>query len=264
MGPPGATGWPAVERGEGSPVVFLHGYPLDHRMWRPQLEALSRNHRVVLLDLPGFGRAAESRVPDTLSGFSAEVARGVSAHVSGPAVVVGHSFGGYIALQLFRDHPELFAGLVLADTRSEPDTAEAREKRLATVRRSAETGEGVDVEATTRALLAPSTWKAGGPLVEGVRAIVRSARPPSIRGALTAIATRPDLTDTLSKVNVPSLVIWGEEDQLIPPSQTRALVTHLPRGSGVGIRGAGHLPSLEAPDPLIEALVDFLARLSRG
>lgn len=260
----GGSGWPAIERGQGRPIVLLPGYPLDHRIWQAQLGPLSEQHRIVLLDLPGFGRAESLPAPATLSEFSDHVARLLAEHIPGTAVVVGHSFGGYVALNLFREHPELFAGIVLTDTRSEPDTVEAREKRLATVRRSSETGEGVDVEATTKALLAPSTWKAGGSLVDDVRAIVRSARPESIRGALTAIANRPDHTDTLSRIRVPALVIWGDDDQLIPPAQSRAMVAHLSKGTGVGIPGAGHLPSLESPDRFNQVIARFLDQLPRN
>ena len=254
--------WPAIEEGEGRTVVFLHGYPLNHSMWLPQLDAVSEHHHVVLLDLPGFGLAEESPVPDSLVGFSEEVYLSVTSRFPRSVVVVGHSFGGYVALQLVHDHPEIISGLVLTNTRSDPDTAEAKEKRLETVRRLENPSQGLDVEATTRGLLAPARWSSGGPLTESVRSMVRSARAPAIRGALAAIANRPDLTPVLSTIQVPTLVVWGEEDQLIPPSQTQSMVTHLSRGVGAGIPGAGHLPSLEAPELFGRALAEFLSRIS--
>jgi 3-oxoadipate enol-lactonase len=252
--------WPAVERGGGPALVFLHGYPLNHSMWQSQLEALSTDHRVVLLDLPGFGLAAERSVPDTLEGFAERVQDLLAHHVPGRAVIVGHSFGGYVALQLFREHPERFAGLVLADTRSEADSVEAREKRLALVQRLEKPGETLDVEESTRGLLAPATWEAGGPLVDRVRAMVRDARSPALRGSLSAMAHRPDLTPVLASINVPTLVVWGEEDRLIPPSQSRSMVARIRGGEGVGIPGAGHLPAVEAPGPFESALRSWLSR----
>jgi 3-oxoadipate enol-lactonase len=253
--------WPALEKGEGRPVVFLHGYPLNHVMWRPQIEAVSEQNHVVLLDLPGFGLAETSPVPDSLAGFAEKVHRFVTSHLPGPVVVVAHSFGGYVALHLVRDHPEMFAGLVLTNTRSSADSAEAKEKRLATVRRLEDSPQGLDLEMTARSLLAPGAWDRGGPLIETVRSMVRSARSPALRGALSAMANRPDLTPVLSTIPVPTLVVWGEEDQLIPPSQSQSMLPHLSKGVGVGIPGAGHLPSLETPGLFGRALTEFLARV---
>jgi pimeloyl-ACP methyl ester carboxylesterase len=255
--------WPGIERGTGRSVVFLHGYPLNHAMWGPQLDAVSQDHRVILLDMPGYGLAAEEPVPNTLRDFSEKVFLTLEAKTLIDVVLVGHSFGGYVALQLCRDHPELLGGLVLTNTRSKPDTPEAREKRLATIHRLERAGETLDVEATARSLVAPETWNAGGPLVERVRSLVREAKPTAIRGALNAMATRPDLTPVLATIDVPTLVVWGEQDQLIPPAETQSLLGPLRRKVGVGIPGAGHLPSLETPDLFNRTIDDFLGRIPR-
>jgi 3-oxoadipate enol-lactonase len=257
-GPP--TLWPALERGEGEPVVFLHGYPLNHAMWQPQLEALSRGYQVVLLDLPGYGLAEEWPVPNTLADFSHKLHLILASRFPGPVTVVGHSFGGYVALQLYHDSPEQFAGLVLTNTRSEADTPEARNTRLATAKRLADPTQSLDVDGIARSLVAPTTWATQGPVAETARSMVRSARPSTAVATLQAIAGRPDLTPVLSTVRVPTLVVWGEEDQLIPPSQSQSMVARIPNGVGVGIPGAGHLPSLEAPEPFNRAMNELLAR----
>ena len=116
--------WPAIERGGGLPLVFLHGYPLNHTMWMPLLESLPDGTQAVLLDLPGYGLAEDWSVPDTLAGFSESVHRALAGRFRGPAVLVGHSFGGYLALQLYHDHPDQFRGLVLTNTRSGADSPE--------------------------------------------------------------------------------------------------------------------------------------------
>jgi 3-oxoadipate enol-lactonase len=247
-----------LEGGTGSPVVFLHGYPLTHEMWRPQLESLSLGHHVVLIDLPGYGYAQDEPVPETLAGFAGSVHATLAEHLARPATLVGHSFGGYVLLELYRTYPQDFEGLVLTNTRSEADTPEAREKRLGTVRRLEETSQGLDVDATARSLVAQATWEAGGPVVQTVRAMVRSAPTRTVVNSLRAIAGRPDLSPVLSTVRVPTLVLWGEQDQLIPPAQTQSMVARIPGSLGVGIPGAGHLPSLEAPNLFDQALGDFL------
>jgi 3-oxoadipate enol-lactonase len=254
----------AIERGRGMTVVFLHGYPLHHGMWDPQLERFAPGYRVVLLDLPGFGQARDQPVPDSVGGFAQQVHATVGAMSPAPVVVVAHSFGGYIALQWYRDHPEMFRALVLTNTRSTADPPEAREKRRATVRRLDDPTYSLDVEATTRGLLAPELGARGSPVVDRVRAMVRDAPRPALRGSLRAMADRPDLTDVLSTLTVPTLVVWGEEDQLIPPAQTEAMVGRVRSATGLGVPGAGHLPSLEAPAIFNSILGKFLDQVSSG
>jgi 3-oxoadipate enol-lactonase len=253
----------AVERGQGATIVFLHGYPLNHNMWEPQLVSFSQHHHVVLLDLPGFGLARrEEPVPETLQGFAESVRASISVFSTAPVIVVGHSFGGYVALQLYRQHPEIFRGLVLTNTRSAADSPEAKEKRLATIKRLEAPDQTLEVDEVARGLVAPGTWEAGGPVVTTVREMVRAAPTPTVRATLRAIAERPDLTSVLPDIRVPTLVIWGEEDRLIPPAQSQSMVPLIPAAAGVGIPAAGHLPSLESPSSFGLALENFLQKVS--
>jgi 3-oxoadipate enol-lactonase len=256
-----STVWPALDRGAGVPIVFLHGYPLHHAMWLPQLDDLSADYQVVLLDLPGYGLARDWPVPETLSGFAESVHRTLAQRFSTPVVVVGHSFGGYIAMQLYREHPEQFRALVLTNTRSEADSPEAKEKRLATAARLADPAQHLDVDEVARGLVAPVTWRLGGGIIESVRSMVREAPSATVRASLKAIANRPDSAAALSAIRVPTLVVWGEEDRLIPPQQTRLMVARIEGSSGAGITGAGHLPSLEKPQAFTRVLRDFLIRV---
>jgi pimeloyl-ACP methyl ester carboxylesterase len=254
---------PVLERGSGKAVVFLHGYPLHRAMWMPQLSGLSDRHRVALLDLPGYGTMAGAKVPDTLSGFSESVRSVIEGEFGGKATIVGHSFGGYVALQLYRDHPNLFERLVLVSTRSGADSPEAREKRMATAKRLSLPAEHLDVEETSKSLLAEGTWAGGGPVPEVVRAIVAAASNPTIVRTLTAIANRPDNTPVLATIRVPTLVMWGAGDRLIPPDQTKALVGAVPGGRGVEIPRSGHLSPLEAPAEFDAAVRSFLDESDR-
>ena len=253
--------WSALDRGVGRPVVFLHGYPLNHTMWGPQVDPLSDGHRVVLIDLPGFGFARDHRAPEQFWPYVEEIGWALEAHLTTPAVVVGHSFGGYLALGLYRTHPRLFAGLALADTRSDPDTAKARETRLATAARLEGPNERLAVDDVARGLVAPATWATGGAVVEHVRAMVNEAASPAVVSALRAIADRPDLGPILPTISVPTIVLWGAEDQLIPPEQSESMTRRIVGSTGVAIPGAGHVPSLEAPDSFNGALRHFLDSL---
>ncbi len=245
-------------QGVGPGVLLLHGYPLHRAMWRPQLAGLSDSYRVGLLDLPGYGTARGDEVPDTLAGFGEAVRKTVLGRMGGRATIVGHSFGGYVALQLYSVHPELFERLVLVSTRSGADSPEAREKRKATARRLTDRNEHLDVDEVAKSLLSDTTWGEQGPVVAVTRAIVGAASNATIVRTLTAIADRPDQTHALSSIRVPTLVLWGSNDRLIPPAETRALVAGIPGARGVEIAGAGHLSPLEATGTFNAAMRDFL------
>ena len=249
---------PAVlDRGSGRPLVFLHGYPLHRGMWARQLATLTTRFRLLLVDLPGFGTNSGGPVPDTLAGFASSVGELIDPIVDGPAAIFGHSFGGYIALQMYRDRPDRFSALGLVGTRAEADAPEARERRLETARRLEDPTEHLDVAATTKGLLAPSTLAGGGPVVDATTALVRAAPNRAIVGALRALAGRPDLTSVLPTVDVPTLVVWGTDDQLMPPARTQALAAGISGAIGAPIAGAGHLSPLEAPEAFDRAVVEF-------
>lgn len=253
---------PVRQSGAGPPVVFLHGYPLDHRMWGPEPAGLVPGHRLYLVDLPGYGDAANLDSPDTLAGFSEAVARTIMALSIGPATIVGHSMGGYIALQLYRDHADLFSALVLTNTRSSADNPEARKSRLDTAARLARPGESLDVDAVVKGLVAPRTWEARGVVVDRLKAIVGSARTDRIIPTLEALAGRPDFGPVLGSIRVPTLVVWGESDALIPPAQSREMFQRIAGAQSTEIRGAGHVPCLEAPDEFYRSVSRFLAGLA--
>ncbi|MCI4322000.1 MAG: alpha/beta hydrolase [Thermoplasmata archaeon] len=250
---------PVLERGTGPTLVFLHGYPLHRAMWAPQLDGFSDAFRVVLPDLPGFGTATDYPVPDTLAGYGEAVAKTIESHVGGRATVVAHSFGGYIALQMYRDRPDLFEGLVLVSTRSEADAPEVRQKRLATAERLGNPSERLDVDATARPLVSETSRSDRPRVVAAVRAIVAAAPNPAIVGALRAIANRPDLTPVLSGIRVPTLVVWGAQDELIPPARTQALRDAVVGSEGIEVAGAGHLSPLEDPSMFDRGVRGFLA-----
>jgi len=262
MSAPASSGLPGIEGGHGRPVVFLHGYPLDHEIWEPQLALLSAGHRLVMLDLPGYGLAQEVAVPDSIAGFAESVRAAIAVRFSVPVVLVGHSFGGYIALDLVHRHPELFDALVLTNTRAGSDSAEVRAKRLATASRLEDPTQGLDVDETVRNLVAPETWEAQGPVIGKLRRIVLSVPPATLISSLRAIAGRPDMTGELGSFHLPTLVVWGEDDQLIPPEQTQSMVAKIPGASGIEVPQAGHLPFLETPQSFARPVGEFLARLA--
>lgn len=251
---------PHDDRGAGNPIVLLHGFPLHRGVWKGQLDPLAVGNRVIAFDLPGYGQASTLRTPESLESLSAVVDASIHAIASPPAVLVGHSMGGYVALHRYADHPERIRALILTSTRTAADSEEAAAKRHATISRLRQEGPGGYAVETARGLLAPNN--ASNPdLFPAVLQIVRSAPVPSMVASLLALAGRPDLTDLLPEVHVPTLVVWGEEDRVIAPEQSKKIVKAIPGAKGVGIPGAGHLPFLENPSAFNQAVREFLATL---
>jgi pimeloyl-ACP methyl ester carboxylesterase len=166
--------------------------------------------------------------------------------------------GGYIAFALFRRSPALFSGLILADTRPQPDTAQARGGRL--TMRDALAREGVRAIADQMLprLLAGTTITGQAELVQQVRSLIESNPPRAIDAALDALMTRPDSTPDLARISCATLVIVGAEDTVTPPSEADAMHRAIDRSVLVTLPGAGHLSNLEQPDAFSRALADFL------
>lgn len=251
---------PHDDRGGGDPVVLLHGYPLNRSIWASQLDAFQATNRVIALDLPGFGQANALPTPEDIWTLGDQVSASIADLASPPAVLVGHSFGGYLALQIAQDHPERVRALVLVSTRSEADTDEARAKRLATISRLRGEGPGPYSVETARALLSP-THAVDAELFPKVLAAVRSAPVSAMVPTLLAMANRPDYSEFAATLKVPTLVVWGEEDRTIAPETTKKLIQQIPKAKGAPIAKAGHLPFLENPTVFNQAVQAFLSSL---
>jgi pimeloyl-ACP methyl ester carboxylesterase len=245
---------------EGS-VVLLHGFPLNARLWRPQVDAVPVGWQLVAEDLPGFGAS-----PDTPVRSLDVMARGVLRRLDvlgiDRAIIGGLSMGGYLTLALYRLAAERFAGMILADTRATADNErqkEGRLKMLATVR---ERGASAVADEMLPKLLGATSQRERPELAATVRQMIETNTTAAIAGAVTAMMDRPDSTPMLGSISVPTLIVCGEEDVLTPPSDSEALHTGIPHSRLVLLPGAGHLSNLEAPEGFSGAVQDFLASLT--
>jgi 3-oxoadipate enol-lactonase len=246
--------------GPGDPLVLLHAFPLNGRMFEPQMMAFSGDRRVVAPDYPGFGRSPRTPAqPDVR--YYAEGVRGLLDRLHFERVVLGGvSMGGYVAFECMRLFPERISALVLANTRPEPDPVEMREIRNEMALSVARDGVEVLVELQMERLLAPESLQDEG-LVEKVRAIILENSPDGAVAALGAMRERPDSRPLLGKIDVPTLVIGGEEDGISSPEVMGAMAAEIPGASHLTITGAAHLSNLEAPEEFNAALGDFLKGL---
>jgi 3-oxoadipate enol-lactonase len=246
------------ELGDGDPMVLLHAFPLNGKMFEPQMETFSRDHRVIAPDYPGFGRSPRTPAQPDMR-YYAEGVRGLLDRLEVEHTLLGGvSMGGYVAFECLRLFPERVSGLVLANTRPEPDSEETRENRREMARRVAEEGVGVLIELQMERLLARSTLEGNEVVVEKVRAMILESNPNGVVAALGAMRERSDSTPLLGKIKVPTLVIGGEEDGISSPEVMGAMAEEIPDSRHVTLPGAGHLSNLEAPEGFNAALKEFL------
>ena len=252
-----------LDAGAGEPaLVLLHAFPLHAGMWAPQIEHLSRTHRVIAPDLLGFGGsdAPETMYRYTMLGF-ADLVAGLLDHLGLERVVLGGlSMGGYVAFAVLRQYPERISGLILADTRAAADTTMVFDKRTDQQDQVARIGTTTLIETLLAGLLSDETRANRLELVEQVRRLMANPAAGFI-GALEAMKHRPDATEELALITVPTLVIVGEDDALSPPDVAREMQERIPGSELAVLPHAGHLSSLEAADEFNAAVDAFLARL---
>jgi 3-oxoadipate enol-lactonase len=243
---------------EGLPVVFLHGFPMDGSMWHPQVEAIVGNRRTIAWDLRGHGKSVGGGDLIAFEWFVDDLLGLLDAKGITRPVLVGLSMGGYVALRFAEREPDRVRALVLAGTKSTADGNEARVKRASAARNALEAGAAAFADGFLASALAPG---ADPRLLRSCRGTIAAMDPRSIAATLLAMAQRTDTTESLSKIQVPALVIVGEKDSLTPPSDARALAKGIPGARLVEIPGAGHFSNLEAPGAFNAALVSFLDAL---
>ncbi|MDQ4108325.1 MAG: alpha/beta hydrolase [Actinomycetota bacterium] len=238
-------------------LLLIHGWPLDARMWEPQLGSLGARLPVVAPHLPGFGG---TEGPGVLTmALAAERCVGALDEAGVErAVVCGLSIGGYVAFELWRGARPRVAALVLANTRAEPDTPEGAAARRALADRLRVEGLGFLVEEPPP-LLAED---APADLRERVRAWIADQTPAAIAAAALGMAERPDSVPDLTGIDVPTLVLTGTADRLIPPDVTAGIAERVPGAELLRIESAGHLSNLEAPEAFNTALDGVLTHLA--
>lgn len=255
-----------LEQTPGQTLVLLHGFPLNADMWEPQREALPGGWRLLAPHFRGLGGSAS--LPDTtpddrrsMDDYAADVEALLDTLGVARAVVCGLSMGGYAAFALFRRAPGRFRGMILADTRPQADSADARAGRLKLIELARRGGPPAVADEMLPKLLAPASRQAN--VERRVRSIAEANTTAGLVGALLRMMRRPDSVPLLGQIACPALVVVGSEDRLTPPDVAREMQRQIPSARLEVIDGAGHLPNLEQPEAFNAALSRFLVSITR-
>lgn len=250
---------PFEELGSGPPVVLLHGFPLSRMMWQPNIAAITdAGFRVITPDFPGFGENPSFADINTMEDMASGVADLLGSLKIERAIIGGLSMAGYVTLALYAAHPELFAGLILCDTTSVADTDKKRKGRFELIEKIERQGAQVLVENMLPNLICDATKENNRELVEELERIFAAVNPKAAIAALRGMAARADHTGLLSKINVPTLLIFGEDDKITNLDAARMMNAAISGSELVVIENAGHYSNQEQPAAFNEAIISFL------
>jgi len=248
--------------GQGLPVVLIHGYPLNRAIWTPQVEKISSQYRLITPDLRGHGDSEATPEPYTMDLLADDIASLIQAlQLNQPVVLGGLSMGGYVAMAFARRHPDMLAGLFLTATHAGADTETGKEnRRKAVIAAQNACGNGPAIESMLPKLLAPTSYHEKPELVQQVRQIMEKTSLPGVINAQLGMMERSDSYEILRKLEVPGLMIFGNQDQIIPEEAAVRTGASFANGSTVAIEGAGHLLNMEQPGKFNKILLDWLAQ----
>ena len=243
------------EHGNGTPVILVHGFPFNRSIWYPIVPNLEQKARLILPDLRGHG---QSPVPEGVYSMRlmAEDLRALMDSLQiEKAVLAGHSMGGYVSLAFAKAYPQRMAGLVLVATQAASDSPERRASRQQMIDEMRRKG----IKAVAEAMAPAVTCQPE--LVDTLRKMIMLMNPKGATSSLKGMAERPNAQEWLSGITVPSVVIAGTEDKLIPLEKPKVMTQLLGRAWLAEINGAGHMPMMEQPHAVSTAILQLINSL---
>ena len=243
-------------------ILFIHGFPFDHRMWRHQLAGLAR-WQCIAPDLRGARGGEVPSAPSayTMTTYADDLVALLDRAQIRQAVVCGLSMGGYIIFELLRRHPHRVRAAILCNTKAGADTADGKRGRDALAAKAQREGAFAVAGELVPKLLARETQQQRTEVVREVTEMIERQPVAGIVGALHALRERPDSTPLLARLKLPVLVVAGDDDQIAPAAGMKEMADAIPSAEFVLVTGAGHLAPLEQPEQVNEALAAFLEKL---
>ncbi len=243
-----------------TPVIFLHGFPFSRAMWDEQMELFKNleGFQGIAPDIRGHGASSVAGGQYSVEIFVDDLFAFLDKLGFKKVILCGLSMGGYIALRAVEREPKRFKGLILCDTKSEPDTDEARIKRSETIKAVREKGVKVFARAFLKSIFTEKTFKQNPKAVAKIREIIEGNSPTAICGTLLALAARTDTTDSLKNISIPTLILVGEEDKLTTPENARSMQKLIKNSELHILKNAAHISNLENPEEFNAHLLKFL------
>ncbi|GAB1722889.1 MAG: putative 3-oxoadipate enol-lactonase [Nitrospira sp.] len=250
------------DEGSGLPLVFLHAFPLNRSMWKPQVTALSTQFRTIAVDLRGHGESDAPLWSFSLEQYADDVAALLD-HLNIPqAVLVGLSMGGYVSLAFSRRYGNRLRALVLADTRAQADSPEGRTGRFHLAQTAYTQGAEAVANTMLPKLLGTTSLKSKPELVESIRRTIQHTPVSGMLVDLMAMAARPDSVAHLKAISCPTFVVVGEEDHTTPLADAQLMARELPKARLAVIPAAGHVSNCEQPETFNDLLRGFVEELA--
>ena len=247
--------------GDGPPVFLLHPFPANHEFWLPVAEVLATKYRVVLPDLRGHGDSDIGQGPATMEKHAADIARLMDDAKVGRAPLVGVSIGGYALFEFWRKHRGRVAALGLCNTKAQADGPEARAGRLQAANDVLERGTETFFESMIQKVMAKHTREMRPDLIDGAMRMMRKMSPEDVAQVQRGMAARPDSIETLKTINVPTLLVTGDEDAMTGVNEAELMHRHIAGSQLRVIPKAGHYSPWEQPDEAGKLLRQFLDEL---
>lgn len=235
-------------RGRGTPLVLIHGYPLDHSIWTEVAKLLENDFDLILPDVRGFGESTTVAEPYTMTNLAGDMLALLDALGLEQAAFAGHSMGGYVALAFAKAFPSRISGLALVSSQAAADTPERKEGRYKTAAEVSQMGVQIVADAMTDKLSSEQSIR------DFIRPLIEKQSVAGVTGALKAMAEREDLSSFLAEFTHPLVLVHGTADELIPPDRAREIKALVPSAHFVELTGAGHMPMMEQPRQTADAL----------
>ena len=249
--------------GPGPVVVLLHGFPMDRTMWSFQRSSVGSIYRLITPDLRGHGHSAAPDGVYPVDAMADDVIETLDAlQLTEPVHLGGLSMGGYVALSIAERYPERIKALMLINTRAGADSPEAAAKREEQAREIEANGTTEPmITAILPKLFGPLTQETHPELVKRLHTHMSATPARAVVGALRGLAARPDRTAFLPQITVPTLVVAGLDDALVPIAEARAMAAAIPAAHFVAVPHAGHMSPLEKHQAVDAAILGFLESL---
>jgi 3-oxoadipate enol-lactonase len=244
--------------GSGPPIVLLHPFPANHDLWKPAAQALVTRYRIILPDLRGHGDSGVGEGPATMEKHAADLARVLDHEGIGRATFAGVSIGGYVLFEFWRKFRPRVEALILCNTKAQADTSEARAGRLQAAADVRERGTEPFFESLVPKLIGKTTLSTRPDLVEGALRMMRKMSAEDVALVQKGMAERSDSVETLKGINVPTLIVTGDEDIFTGVSEAELMQRNIPGSRMKVIAKAGHYSPWEQPEEVGKLLRQFL------